>query len=365
MSDTNFYSLKIVDVQPETDQAVCISFEVPTHLKAAFTFAAGQFLTLQEKIDGETVHRAYSICSGIDEKYLSVGIKRVKNGKFSNYANDQLKIGDTLNVMPPQGDFKPQLDAANKKNYMCLAVGSGITPILSIIKSILASEPDSQVSLVYGNTRSNTVMFKEALSFLKNRYMARFNWINIMSQEDQGADVLKGRINNAKGLMLHNQKLINIHKTDQVFICGPEAMISEVSRGFRHEGLTKEQINYELFAASAADASAILEKAQMRIHEYGEDKVSKVTVISDDRSLNFELATVGANILDAGMENGMELPYSCKAGVCSTCKCKVIKGRVDMDISHGLEQHEIDDGFILSCQAHPVSDEVIVSFDER
>lgn len=365
MSDTNFYSLKIANIQAETEQAVCISFAVPEELKETFTFKAGQFLTLQTKIDGKLVRRAYSICSGVNEEYLSVGIKRVKNGLFSNYANDHLKIGNTLNVMPPQGDFTPQLNVDNKKNYMCLAVGSGITPILSIIKSILASEPDSQVNLVYGNKRSNTVMFKEQLSFLKNRYMARFNWINIMSQEDQGSDVLKGRINNAKGFMLHKQKLINIHKTDDVFICGPESVISEVSRGFRHEGLASEQIHYELFAASAADASAILEKAQMRIHEYGEDKVSKVTVISDDRSLDFELATVGANILDAGMENGMELPYSCKAGVCSTCKCKVIKGQVDMDISHGLEQNEIDDGFVLSCQAHPVSDEVIVSFDER
>ncbi len=365
MSDTNFYSLKIANIQAETDSAVCISFDIPKDLAETFKFKAGQFLTLQANIDGENVRRSYSICSGVNDSQLQVGIKRVKNGLFSNFANDQFKAGNSIEVMPPQGSFTPDLDENNAKHYMCLAVGSGITPILSIIKSILFTEPRSTVTLVYGNKRTSSMMFKEKLSFVKNSYLQRFKWVNIMSQEDQGSDILKGKIDNEKGHSLQTNKMINILNTDEAFICGPEAMISEVSHGFRKEGLEKSQIHYELFANSSADSAAMLNKAKQRVEEYGESKTSKVTVIADGRAIDFDLATVGANILDAGMDNGMELPYSCKAGVCSTCKAKLVKGQVDMDISHGLEDHEIEAGFILTCQAHPISDEVIVSFDDR
>lgn len=365
MSDTNFYSLKIAKIQAETESAVCISFEVPEELKQTFTFNPGQFLTLQATIDGEDVRRAYSICSGADDKYIQVGIKRIKGGAFSNYANESFKVGDSVSVMPPQGSFSPTLDAANEKHYMCLAVGSGITPILSIIKSILTVEANSTVTLVYGNKRTNSMMFKEELSFIKNRHLQRFKWVNVMSQEDQGSDVLKGKINNEKGGQLQQHKLIDIENTSDAFICGPESMISEVSRGFRNSGLDAAQIHYELFANSSADSEIMLDKAKQRVEAYGENKTSNVTVIADGRSIDFDLATVGENILDAGMENGMELPYSCKAGVCSTCKAKLVKGKVDMDISHGLEDHEVEAGFILTCQAHPISDEVVVSFDDR
>lgn len=363
---TKFYSLTIANIRPETDSAICISFDIPDELKETFTFTPGQFLTLQTTINGESVRRCYSICSGIDEVQLSVAIKRVEEGVFSNFANDNFKIGDSVEVMAPQGDFTLKtLNSQNSKNYMLLAAGSGITPILSLIKSILSHEPNSQITLVYGNQKTLTMMFKEELCFIKNRYLTRFNWVNIMSQEDQGADLLNGRIDNKKGYQLQKQKLIDINTTDEAFICGPESMISEVSRGFRIEGLAEEQIHYELFASSSEDAQTVLDKAKIRVHEYGEMRTSKVTVIADGRSNNFDLAAVGANILDAGMTNGVELPYSCKAGVCSTCKAKLIKGKVDMDINHGLEQHEIDAGYILTCQSHPISDEVIVSFDDR
>ncbi|BBB29091.1 1,2-phenylacetyl-CoA epoxidase subunit PaaE [Neptunomonas japonica] len=365
MSDTNFYTLKIADVQPETDTAVCVTFDVPEALKEKFTFIQGQFLTIKAMIDGEDVRRSYSICSGINDGHMRVGIKRVKNGKFSNFANDTFKAGDEIEVMPPQGSFHTELKANNTKNYMCIAVGSGITPMISIIKSVLDVEADSRVTLIYGNRRSNSVMFKEELNFVKNRYMDRFQWINIMDFEDQGADLLNGRIDNKKGFALQKSGLIDIKSTDEAFICGPESMMSEVSRGFRMEGLSDDQIHYELFANSSADSQAILDKAQKRIEEFGEEKLSKVTVVADGRSIMFELATVGSNILDAGMDNGMELPYACKAGVCSTCKCKLVEGEVDMDITHGLEKHEIEAGYILSCQAHPISDKVVVDFDQR
>ncbi len=365
MSDTNFYPLTIADVQPETDTAVRITFEVPETLQDKFTFEPGQFLTLRERIGGQEYRRSYSICSGVNDPYLRIGIKRVEGGVFSNHANDNFKLGDVVEVMAPQGNFGTPLKSDNQKRYMCLAVGSGITPMLSIIKSILAVESESQVILIYGNRRTNTMMFKEELSFIKNAYMDRFQCIHIMSQEDQGSDVLNGRIDNKKGFLLQKHKLIDIRNTDDVFICGPESMMLEVSRGFRMEGLEEARIHYELFASSSNDSQARLKKAQQRVHEYGENKTSKVTVKADGRAIQFDLATVGESILDMGMHNGLELPYSCKAGVCSTCKCKLVEGQVDMDVAHGLEPNEIEAGFILSCQSHPISDEVVVDFDQR
>jgi len=365
MSDTNFYTLKIADVQPETETAICVTFDVPEELTEKFNFIQGQFLTLRAMIEGEDVRRSYSICSGVNDGHMRVGIKRVMNGKFSNHANDTFKPGMEVEVMPPQGSFYTELAADVAKNYMCIAVGSGITPMISIMKSVLAAEPNSQVTLIYGNRRSNSVMFKDELNFVKNRYMNRFHWINIMDYEDQGADLLNGRIDNAKGYALQKSGLIDIKKTDEAFICGPESMMSEVSRGFRLEGLSDDQIHYELFANSSADSKEMLEKAAARKEQFGEEKTSKVTVRADGRAISFDLATVGENILDAGMNNGMELPYSCKAGVCSTCKCKLVEGEVDMDITHGLEKHEIEAGYILSCQAHPISEEVVVDFDQR
>lgn len=365
MSDMNFYPLTITDVQPETDSAICVSLAVPESLQSKFEFIQGQFLTLKADIDGKEVRRSYSICSGVNDAQLRVGIKRVEGGIFSNFANDSFKVGDRVEVMPPQGHFNTELNPANAKNYMCIAVGSGITPILSIVKSVLAVEPDSRVTLLYGNRSSNRVMFKDELSFIKNRYMERFQWINIMGVEDQGADLINGRIDNKKGYALQKNKLIDIGATDEAFICGPEAMMAEVSHGFRMEGLSDSQIHYELFATSASDSQAMLAKAQQRVKEFGEERTSQVTVVADGRSIQFELATVGQNVLDAGIEQGMELPYSCKAGVCSTCKCKLTQGQVEMDITHGLSAAEIEAGFVLSCQAHPISDEVVLDFDQR
>ena len=365
MSDTSFYPLKISDVQPETDTAIRVSFEVPDDLKETFNFKQGQFLTLKADIEGEDVRRSYSICSGVSDGHMRVAIKRVKGGQFSNHANDNFKVGETVEVMPPQGSFYTETNSEQSKNYMCIAVGSGITPILSIIKTVLHDEPESRATLIYGNRRTNSVMFKEELGFIKNQYLTRFNWINIMNGEDQGSDVLNGRIDNEKGTELHKSKLVNLLKTDEVFICGPESMMSEVSRGFRGVGFSDDRIHYELFSNSAEDSEKMLEKAQQRIDTYGEEKTSKVTVVADGRSLMFDLATVGENILDAGMHHGMELPYSCKAGVCSTCKARLVSGKVDMDINHGLEPHEVEAGFILACQAHPLSDEVVVDFDQR
>ncbi|MCB1856919.1 MAG: 2Fe-2S iron-sulfur cluster binding domain-containing protein [Gammaproteobacteria bacterium] len=365
MPDTEFYPLTIRCVRPETETAICITFEVPDIWRETFKFVQGQFLTLQATIDGEAVRRSYSICSGINEDSLRVGIKRVRGGRFSNHANDYFKAGQVVEVMPPQGTFYSPLDPRHERRYMCLAVGSGITPILSIIKSILATEPRSQVTLIYGNRRTGSIMFREELGFLKNRYLARLHWINILSDEDQGSDLLNGIIDNRKGYQLARHGLIDIRATDHAFICGPEAMMSEVSRGFRMEGLADSQIHYELFASSSEDSRRMLEKAQQRVAAHGETESSEITLVADGRATRFPLAMAGENILDAGLHQGLVLPYACKAGVCSTCKARLVQGRVDMDITHGLQPREIEAGFILTCQAHPVSRQVVVDFDQR
>ncbi len=365
MPPITFYPLSISEIRRETDAAICMSFDVPKNLQDVFSFKQGQYLTLRCLIEDRLQTRAYSICSGIDEGKLQVAIKRVANGVFSNFANDHFKAGMSIDVMPAQGNFTTNLNPNHKKNYMCIAAGSGITPILSTIKSILSVEPDSQMTLIYGNRNSHSIMFKEELGFLKNRYMHRLSWINIMDYEDQGYDLGNGIIDNKKGSALHKSGLISILDVDDVFICGPEAMMSEVSRGFRASGIDNERIHYELFANSSKDVEKILQKSQQRIVTYGEEMSSKVTITAGGRSLIISLATVGENILDAGLHNGLDLPFACKAGVCATCKARLIKGKVEMNLTHGLEQQEIDNGLILACQAHPITDEVEIDFDQR
>jgi len=363
MADSQFYSLTVAEVAPETDTAIKVSFAVPEELRETFHYKQGQYLTFEADIDGEPVRRSYSICSGINDDVMQVAIKRWEGGVFSNYVNDTLKPGDTLDVMPPRGSFYTELDAGQSRNYLFIASGAGITPVVSNIKSILEEEPNSRVTLLYGNQRTNTIMFRETLSFLKNRYMTRFHWVNILSREDQGADVLNGRLNNRKGGEL-NQQLVDLQSFDEYFVCGPESMISEVSRGLRSVGATEEQIHYELFASSAEDSRTVVEKHHARARDYG-GKTSDVTVIMDGRASQFELSADGENVLDAGINQGLDLPYSCKGGVCSTCKAKLVEGQVDMDITHGLEAGEQEAGFILTCQAHPISDKVVVDFDQK
>ena len=363
MMSAQFHTLTIASVQQETDDAVCVAFALPPEQRAAFEFIPGQYLTLKARINGEEVRRSYSICAGLDDGELRVAIKRVEGGVFSTWANATLQAGQRIEVMPPQGNFHTQIGPENAKNYLCICAGSGITPVLSIIKTILAREPNSRGTLLYGNQRTSTMMFRNELGFVKNRYLERFHWINIFSREPQEAKVLSGHINNRKGGEL-NRRLINIRGFDDFFLCGPEAMIAEVSRGLRGEGIDESHIYYELFAASADDARKRVEKHHARAREY-QGMVSEVTVISGGRSYQFELTADGENILDAGLDNGADLPFSCKGGVCATCKARLVEGEVDMDLAVALEQDERDAGYILTCQSHPVSQKVVVDFDQH
>jgi ring-1,2-phenylacetyl-CoA epoxidase subunit PaaE len=357
-----FHPLKVKDLYKDTENAVVVTFDVPDELAETFTFIQGQYLTLNQKIDGEDIRRSYSICAGLDDGHLRVAIKHVEGGVFSSWANEQLKAGDRLDVMPPRGDFFTSIEPEKNRSYLCICAGSGITPVLSIIKTVLAREPQSTVTLLYGNQRTATMMFRNDLAFLKNAYLERFHWINIFSREPQEVDLLSGHLDNRKGGAL-NQRLINIRGYDEFFLCGPEAMISEVSRGLRGEGIAEENIHFELFAASAENARKAIERHHARAQEY-RGLVSEVSILSDGREFAFELSTDGENILDAGLRNGVDLPFSCKGGVCATCKARLLEGEVEMDLNQALRAEEIDNGYILTCQSHPISKKVVVDFDQ-
>lgn len=363
MAGSEFYPLTVTSVTPETVQAVKIRFAVAEDLKAVFSYQQGQYLTLRSVIEGETVQRSYSICASVRDDSLEVAIKRVEGGVFSNFANDVLVAGSELEAMPPQGNFYTALDPDSLRHYLFVAAGSGITPVISNIKTLLEEEPQSQVTLLLGNQSTGTIMFRETLNFLKNKYLVRFQWLNILSREDQDIDLLNGRLDNRKGAEL-NRRLIDLSSYDEYFICGPESMISEISRGLRSVGASEAQIHYELFAASAEDAGNVIAKHQGRVAAYG-GKVSRVKIVIDGRSSRFNVNSDGENLLAAGINQGLDLPYSCKGGVCSTCKARLVSGEVDMDINHGLTREEIEQGFILTCQSHPITDEVVVDFDDR
>ena len=358
----NFYPLRVKELHKDTENAVVLTFDIPAELSDTFTFIQGQYLTLEQSIDGKAVRRSYSICSGLDDGQLRVAIKHVDGGVFSSWANQELKTGDTLEVMPPRGDFHSDIDPGQSRNYLCICAGSGITPVLSIIKTVLKREPGSTVTLLYGNQRTSTMMFRNELAFLKNAYLDRFHWINIFSREPQEVELLSGHLDNRKGGAL-NRRLIKIREFDEFFLCGPEAMISEVSRGLRGEGIAEENIHFELFAASAEYARKAIERHHQRAQAY-KGQVSQVSLLADGREYAFELSTDGENILDAGLRNGVDLPFSCKGGVCATCKARLVEGDVDMDLNQALRPEEIENGYILTCQSHPISKKVVVDFDQ-
>ncbi len=362
MVDSEFHDLTIKGVRRETEDAVCLDFDVPDELRDRFAYKQGQYLTFRSNIDGEEVRRSYSICSGVQEPDLKVAIKAVDGGRFSTFANTVLKAGDTVEVMPPDGNFYTELDPDNDRHYLCIAAGSGITPVLSIIKSILGVELKSQVTLLYGNQRVASIMFREELDRLKNRYMERFQLIHVLSRELRDVDILNGRIDNRKGAELCRH-LLDLEAVDAFFLCGPEAMISEVSRGLRGVGIDESKIHYELFGASAADAAAAVAKHHERARKFG-GRLCEVTVKADGRETRLEIPPDGENVLDAALDAGLDLPFACKGGACATCKARLIEGEVEMDVRHALDDREFEAGFVLTCQAHPVSDVVVIDYDQ-
>lgn len=357
---SQFHSLTIKEVRPETRDAVSLSFELPDALKEAYRFTQGQYLTLRTLIDGEDVRRSYSVCTGVNDGELRVAIKKVPGGLFSTFANEQLKAGQVIDVMPPQGKFFTQLDPNQKGNYLAVAAGSGITPILSIMKTTLETEPKSKFTLFYGNYSTSSTMFREQLSDLKNKYMQRLNLVFIFNREQQDIELYNGIIDNEKCDALFEQWVKPADLT-AAFICGPLQMTETVSESLLRHGLDKSKVHFELFTPAGGASVSRQDRAETKIDNKA---VSNVTVISDGRALAFELVRNTKSILDAGNEIGADLPYSCKAGVCSTCRAKVVEGEVEMDSNYALEDYEVAAGYVLSCQCYPVSDKVVLDYDQ-
>ena len=356
----HFEQLTVREVRRETSDCVSIAFEIPDTLKAPFQFVQGQYITLKTKIGNEEVRRSYSICSSPLDHELRVAVKKVPQGVFSTYANEVLKAGDQLDVMPPMGKFFTPLQPGQKKNYVGFAAGSGITPLLSIIKTTLQTEEDSTFTLVYGNRNRHSIIFRETLEALKNKYMNRFRLIHILSRETTDTPLNSGRIDADKCLTLCD-KTIDIQQTNEFFLCGPEEMIFAVKNVLEQQGVATEKIHFELFTTAGQQNK----KNQQQEEEVDKGPKSKITVTLDGISFDFELSQKGDAILDAALKHGADLPYACKGGVCCTCRAKLIEGEVDMEVNYGLEPDEIEQGFILTCQAHPKSEKVVVDFDVK
>jgi ring-1,2-phenylacetyl-CoA epoxidase subunit PaaE len=355
---SKFYSLDIEDLKQETRDTIVVTFAVPVDLRQQFAFIQGQHLTLRAVVNGEDLRRSYSICSGVQDGNIRVAIKRTPGGQFSSWANDTLEAGMAIDVMPPMGHFNLPLSPDNHKRYLAFAAGSGITPMLSIIKTTLAVEPESTFTLVYGNRASSSVIFREELAELKDLYQTRLNLVYVMSREQQDVELFNGRIDREKCEQLF-ERWITVADHDAAFVCGPEAMMHEVSDALKAHGMAPEAIKVELFAASIPKKQHVA-----RARSVADVQECEVTLVIDGNHSVFTMNRDTESVLDAGLKQGIDIRYSCKGGVCSTCRCKVLEGKVEMDANYALEDYEIARGFVLSCQAFPITDRLVLDFDQ-
>lgn len=355
----HFYKLVVDAVVKETDNCISVSFKMPEETKEAFSFIEGQNLTLKRDFDGEEFRRSYSICTAPHEEQLKVAIKKVPAGKFSNWAFDNLKAGDTLEVMPASGNFILKNKKETGGNYLAIAAGSGITPIMSIIKQTLYSNANNEFTLIYGNQSRSSIIFFEELEALKNNFMGRLRLIHILSREKTDIELHNGRIDADKLAAL--SKIVNFSQFDDIFICGPEAMIFAAENYLLNQQVAKNKIHFELFTTPGQ--KAILKTRPEAVEEDGSK--SEISIKLDGRSFSFNLSATGENILNAALQQGADLPFACKAGVCCTCKAKLVSGTVTMDANYALEEEEVEQGYILTCQSHPSSEKVVIDFDVK
>lgn len=352
-----FHSIKVADIYKETKDCTVITFDIPEELKSEFQYKQGQHLTLRTNINGNEVRRSYSLCSSPIENKWQVAVKQINEGLFSTFANEQLAIGDTLDVMPPNGTFFTEVNPNKAKNYIAFAAGSGITPLLSIIKTHLASEPNSTFKLFYLNGTVKSIIFKEEIEQLKNLYFNRFEIFYFLTKEHRSSELFNGRFSKEK-IQVLTEKIIDIETTDECFICGPEEMIFLLRDELVNAGLSKDKIHYELFT------TGLSEEDKQRINKIVEKKVegTEVTIIDGGKEFHFVMGEDFDNILDGAIAAGADLPYACKGGVCSTCRCKVVDGSVEMKLNYSLEEDELAKNYVLSCQAVPTSKKVVVDF---
>lgn len=352
----HFHSLKISRLVQDTRDAIVVSFDIPAELRQIFHYQPGQHLTLRAMINGEEQRRSYSICSALQDDELKIAIKKVPGGVFSTWAHETFATGMALDVMPPTGSFHLPLSPQHHRHYLAFAAGSGITPVFSVVKSTLLAEPQSRFTLVYGNRASSTVMMRDSLADLKDQFLDRLSVIHIMSREKQDIELFNGRIDADKCRALLSQ-WIHLDDIDHVFICGPQQMMEQVSATLVALGLDTSHIHAELFGVAAPVTRA-------RVATPATDAQCEVTLVIDGRHYVFSMQRDAMPVLEAGLAQGIEIPYACKGGICATCRCKVTEGKADMDANHALEDYEVASGFVLSCQAFPATDKLVLDFDQ-
>lgn len=354
----DFYNIKVADIYKETDDTSVITFDMPSELKDLFKFRQGQHLTLKADIDGEDVRRSYSLCSSPLDNQWRVAVKLIPEGKFSTYINEKVKTGDHIEVMPPSGTFGVSANPEKSKNYLFFAAGSGITPVLSMIKTHLAAEPNATCKLFFVNKTAKSIIFKEELEQLRNTYFGRLEIYYFLTKERRDIELFNGRFDDDKMKVL-TKTFIDIPDTSEVFLCGPEQMVNYVSEYLVNAGLPKELVHFELFVTGLSEEDI---KRAERLSKQNVEGI-EVTIVDGGKEFVFTMTKEYDNILDAALGAGADLPFACKGGVCSTCKCQVVEGTVEMKINYALEEKEVAQNFVLSCQSVPTTQKVVVDFD--
>ena len=353
-----FHNLKVADIYKETEDTSVVTFDVPADLQEEFKFTQGQHLTLKTDINGEDVRRSYSLCSSPLDNKWQVAVKLINEGKFSTYINEILKQGDNIEVMAPSGKFGVPVKPLESKNYLFFAAGSGITPVLSMVKAHLAQEPNATCKLFYVNKTAKSIIFKEELEQLRNKYFGRFEIFYFLTKEKRDIELFNGRFDDEKMKVLTNT-FIDIPDTNDVFLCGPEKMVNYVSDYLIDAGLPKENVHFELFVTGLSEEDI---KRAERLSKQNVEGV-EITIVDGGKEFSFTMTKEYDNILDAALGAGADLPFACKGGVCSTCKCEVKEGHVEMKINYALDEKEVSQNLVLSCQAVPTTDKVVVDFD--
>ncbi len=353
-----FQSVRVLDIYKETKDCSVVSLDIPEELKQDFKYSHGQHLTLRTHIDGMEVRRSYSLCSSPVEGVWKVAVKRINGGMFSTFVNESLKKGDMIDVMAPNGVFFKPVSPEEPKYFVAFAAGSGITPILSIIKTHLALEPNTTFQLFYVNRSVKSIIFKEEIELLKNKYFGRFEVFHFLTKEKRDIPLLNGRFDREKLKML-TSRIIDVPSVDDCFVCGPEEMIYLVRDAMTEAGLPREKVHFELFTSGTS------EEDKKRVSKILEKKVegTDVTIIDGGKEFHFIMEDEYDNILDGALAAGADLPFACKGGVCSTCRCKVVEGTVEMKVNYALDESDVAKNYILSCQAVPTSAKVVVDFD--
>ena len=356
-----FHPLRVREVLPDTAEAVVVAFDVPPELREVFSFTQGQYLTLRTEIGGADLRRSYSICAGVDDGELRVGVRKVKGGVFSNWINEHLRPGQLISVMAPQGRFFVPIEPGARRHHVGIAGGSGVTPILSTMKTVLAREPLSRFTLIYGNRALKSTMFKEEIEDLKNKYLTRLTLHHVFSDEHTDAPLNMGVMNRDKiGEFLRS--VVPAATIDHAFICGPFQMNDEAEAALLAAGVPEDRIHIERFglAPQAQQVGAVIHEAKP-----GDAEAARITIIRDGLKRDISFTKDQPSILDAASAAGLEVPFSCTSGVCGTCRAKLVEGEVRMERNFALDKNEVANGFVLTCQAHPITPHVVLSFDER